>query len=64
MVALEGRGDVAHTHSSPRHLMGTRGQCLAPAALCPGDLTPCTHCAGGWVGSRAGLDTEVRGQIL
>jgi hypothetical protein len=23
-----------------------------------------THCTGGWVGPRAGLDTEVRGKIL
>jgi hypothetical protein len=34
------------------------------AALCPGEGTPDTHCTGGWVGLRAGLDTEVRGQIL
>jgi hypothetical protein len=64
MVALGGRGDVAHTHSSPRHLMGTRGQCHAPAALCPGEWTPGTHCTGGWVGLRTGLDTEIRGKIL
>jgi hypothetical protein len=25
--------------------------------------TPGTHCTGGWVGPRAGLDTEVRGKI-
>jgi hypothetical protein len=37
-----------------------------------GDRTPavrsvvrhCTHCTGGWVGPRAGLDAEVRGKIL
>jgi hypothetical protein len=23
-----------------------------------------THCTGGWVGPRAGLDTEARGKIL
>jgi hypothetical protein len=38
--------------------------CQAPAALCPGERTPGTHCIGGWVGLRAGLDTEVRGKIL
>jgi hypothetical protein len=30
----------------------------------PRGRTPCTHCTGGWVGPRAGLDTEVRGKIL
>jgi hypothetical protein len=33
-------------------------------ALTPGERTPGTHCTGGWVGPRAGLDTEVRGKIL
>jgi hypothetical protein len=30
----------------------------------PEERTPGTHCTGGWVGPRAGLDTEVRGKIL
>jgi hypothetical protein len=30
----------------------------------PGERTPGTHCTGGWVGPRAGMDTEVRGNIL
>jgi hypothetical protein len=29
-----------------------------------GERTPGTHCTGGWVGRRAGLDTEVREKIL
>jgi hypothetical protein len=29
-----------------------------------GERTPGTHCTGGWVGPRAGLDTEARGKIL
>jgi hypothetical protein len=33
-------------------------------ALAPGDRTLGTHCTGGWVGPRAGLDTEARGKIL
>jgi hypothetical protein len=33
-------------------------------ALPPGKGPPGTHCTGGWVGPRAGLDTEVRGKIL
>ena len=32
-----------------------RGQCHAPAALYPRER-PGTHCTGGWVGPRAGLD--------
>jgi hypothetical protein len=30
----------------------------------PGERTPGTYCTGGWVGPRAGLDTEARGKIL
>jgi hypothetical protein len=30
----------------------------------PGERTPGSHCTGGWVGPRAGLDTEARGKIL
>jgi hypothetical protein len=32
--------------------------------LPPEERTPGTHWTGGWVGPRAGLDTEVRGKIL
>jgi hypothetical protein len=34
------------------------------ARFSPGERTLCTHCTGGWVGPRAGLDTEARGKIL
>jgi hypothetical protein len=44
--------------------MEVSGQRYAPAAICPREGTPGTHCTGGWVGPRAGLDTEVRGKIL
>jgi hypothetical protein len=30
----------------------------------PGERTLCTHCTGGWVGSRTGLDTKATGKIL
>jgi hypothetical protein len=30
----------------------------------PGERTPGTHCTGGWVGPRAGLDAETRRKIL
>ena len=35
--------------------MGVGGLLHAPAALPPGNR-PGTHCTGGWVGPRAGLD--------
>jgi len=35
--------------------MGVGGQPHAPAALPPG-RRPGTHCIGGWMGPRAGLD--------
>jgi hypothetical protein len=45
--------------------MGVSGQRHAPAALLPpGKGPPGTHCTGGWVGPRAGLDTEATGKIL
>jgi hypothetical protein len=40
--------------------MGVSGQRHAPAAFCPGECTPGIYCTGGWVGPRAGLDTEAR----
>jgi hypothetical protein len=33
-------------------------------AFTPGERTPGIHCTGGWVGPRAGLDTEDRGKIV
>jgi hypothetical protein len=53
-----GRGGIAPTHSRSRHQMGVSGQHHTPAAPCPGERTPGTHWTGGWVGLRAGLDTE------
>jgi hypothetical protein len=64
MEALGGRGDIAPTHSRPRHKMGVSGQHHAPAALYPRGKDPGAHCTGGWVGPRAGLDTEATGKIL
>jgi hypothetical protein len=29
----------------------------------PGQMTPNTHCTGGWEGTRSGLDTEARSKI-
>jgi hypothetical protein len=44
--------------------MGVSGQRHASAALYPRGKDPGTHYTGGWVGPRAGLDTEVIGEIL
>jgi hypothetical protein len=44
--------------------MGVSGQRHAPAALYPWGKDPGTHCTGGWVGPRAGLDAEARRKIL
>jgi hypothetical protein len=43
--------------------MRMSGQRHASAALYPGERTPGTHCTGGWMGPRIGLDTEVREKI-
>jgi hypothetical protein len=67
------RCKAKHSRYTPRRRLGERsyssysfltsaldevsGQRHAPTALCP-------HCTGGWVGPRAGLDTEARGKIL
>jgi hypothetical protein len=40
--------------------MGVSGQHRDLAALYPQEWTPGTHFIGGWVGLRAGLDTEAR----
>jgi hypothetical protein len=44
--------------------MGVSGQRHAPAALYPRGKEPGSHFTGGWVGPRAGPDTEDRGKIL
>jgi hypothetical protein len=44
--------------------MGVSGHRHAPAALYPRGKDPGTCWIGGWVGLRAGLDTEARGKIL
>jgi hypothetical protein len=40
------------------------GQHHAPAALYPRGNDPGTHCTGGWVGPRAGLNTEASGKFF
>jgi hypothetical protein len=64
MNELEGRGNIA-----PLILdLGTRWGWVVSVTprprFTPGEMTPGTHCTGGWVGPRAGLDTEVTGKIF
>jgi hypothetical protein len=57
MEALGGRGGTAPTHSPTSALDGGEW-----SESRPGEKTSGTHCKGGWVGPRAGLDTEARGK--
>jgi hypothetical protein len=53
MEALGGRGSIAPT------LDGKSSQIHARPRFTPGKRTLGTHCAGGWVGPRAGMDTQL-----
>jgi hypothetical protein len=63
MLALGGEEYSSYSFTTSA-LDGVSGQRHAPTALCPVERTPGTHCTEGWVGLRAGLDTETRGKIL
>jgi hypothetical protein len=58
-------GEAYSSYSfSTSTLDGGEWSALRPGcAFTPGERTPGTHCTGGWVGPRAGLDTETRGKI-
>jgi hypothetical protein len=64
MMALGGRGSIALLIFD----LGTRWGWVVKVTprprFKPGESTPGTHCTGGWVGTRAGLDTDTRGKIL
>jgi hypothetical protein len=65
MEALEGRGYIAPYSFLTSALDGGEWSASRPGhAFTPGEKTPGTHWTGGWVGPRAGLDTEDRGKIL
>jgi hypothetical protein len=64
MVALGGVRRYSSYSFLTSALDGVSSQRHTPAALCPGEGTPGTHCTGGWVSLRTGLDTQVRGKIL
>jgi hypothetical protein len=60
MKEPKGRVDVAATDFD---LDAVSGQRYAPAAFYPRERTPGSHCRGGWVSPRAGVDTENRGKV-
>jgi hypothetical protein len=64
-MEAQGERKLPPNHSRPRHYMGVSGWRHTPVTLYPqGKDPPSTHRTGGWVGPRAGLDKEERGQIL
>jgi hypothetical protein len=60
---LRGRGAMASIHSWSRHWMGWVVSVTPRLCFTPGERTAGTHCTGGWVDLRAGLDTEARGKF-
>jgi hypothetical protein len=58
MEAHGRRGGAASTHTYLVTRWGVSGQHHAPAAFYPGERIPGTHCTGGSVGPRAGLDAD------
>jgi hypothetical protein len=67
MEALGGWGgeEVSSYSFSTWALDGSEWSASRPGrAFNPRERTPGTHWTGGWVGPRAGLDTESRGKIL
>jgi hypothetical protein len=63
-AGARGRGGVAPTHFRPRHWIGLVVSVTPRPRFSPGERTFGTHCTGGWVDPRAGLDTEARRKIL
>jgi hypothetical protein len=62
MQVPRGGGAIVPTYSTLA-LDGVSG-CHAPAVLYPWEMNPGIPWTGGWVGLRAGLDTEAKGKIL
>jgi hypothetical protein len=60
----KGERRIAPTYSWHQHYMGVSGQHHALAALYRRERTLGTHWIAGWLGFRAGLDTEARGKTL
>jgi hypothetical protein len=52
------------SYSSTSAVDGVSGQRHPLPRFSPGEMAPGTHCTGGWVGPRAGLDIEASVKIL
>jgi hypothetical protein len=63
---MEAQGGAGYSSYSfmTSALDGASDQLHVPAVFHPRGRTPGTHCTGGWLGLRAGLDTETREKIL
>jgi hypothetical protein len=64
---MEEQGGGEDLQLIPIHDLGIRwvsGERHAPAGIYPRETTPCTNCTGGWVSLRAGLEKEIRENIL
>jgi hypothetical protein len=65
MEALRWRGVSSYSFSTSALDTGEWSASRPGRVLAPGKgPPPSTHCTGGWVGLRAGLGTEVRGNIF
>jgi hypothetical protein len=62
---MEAQGVRRYSSSSftTSALDGVSGQRYTPAALYPQGKDPSTHWTGGWTGTRASLDTEIRNPL-
>jgi hypothetical protein len=64
MQVPSGWGNIAPTHFYVGTKWGWEVSVAPRPCFTPTERTPGTHCTGGWVGLRPGLDTEDRGKIL
>jgi hypothetical protein len=64
MEAIGGRGGIALLILDLGTRWGEWSASRPGRAFTPGERTPGIRWTGGWVGPRAGLDTEARGKIL
>jgi hypothetical protein len=63
IVVIFGEWRYSSTHSLTSALDGGEWSVSRPGRFTPRERTPCTHCNGGWVGPRAGLDALVKRKI-
>jgi hypothetical protein len=64
MKVLGGRRYSSYSFSTSALDGGEWSTSRPGRAFTSGERIPGTHCTGGWVGPRSGLDTEARGKIL